>query len=118
MEQKLIKVGNQVVTNKGRYGRVISIDPNEGNPRCLVRISSKDYWIYQNQLILPEHCIHLKVTYQVKVGEKFEKDFKEVVIKRDSVLYNNNTNYLVQICQRIIETQLNCPVEVLQIKVS
>lgn len=115
---QIIKVGNQVITSKGRYGHVIAVDNNNDNKRCLVRIGNKDYWIYENQLTLPQNCIKLRVDFQVKVGTSFEKDYKEIVIKKGSVLYNNDTNYLVQICQKNIETQLNCSVEILQIKIS
>ena len=42
----MINVGQQVVTSKGRYGRVIDVDNSSNELKVLVKIGTKNYWIF------------------------------------------------------------------------
>lgn len=114
----MINVGQQVVTSKGRYGRVIDVDNSSNELKVLVKIGTKNYWILESQLTLATHIVRVKVEYEIDYCGKSITDSLEVALKRDTVLYNNNVNYLVQLCKDKVERQLEMEVKVKQIKIS
>lgn len=114
----MIKVGDQVITSKGRYGRVIRTDNTGSELKHLVRIGVKDYWILDSQLTLSTHIVRVKVTYSMNYCSRVITDSIEVALKRDTVLFDQDTNYLVQLCKNNIEAQLNTEVDIKQIKIS
>lgn len=114
----MINVGQQVVTSKGRYGRVIDVDNSSSELKVLVKIGTKNHWILESQLTPATHIVRVKVEYEIDYCGKFITDSLEVALKRDTVLYNDNVNYLVQICKDKVERQLEMEVKVKQIKIS
>ena len=114
----MITVGQQVVTSKGRYGRVIELDNTSDEVKALVKIGAKNYWILESQLTPAIHVVRVKVDYELDYCGKPITDSLEVALKRDTILYNNDTNYLVQLCKDKIERQINMEVKVKQIKIS
>lgn len=114
----MIKIGDQVITSRGRYGKVINIDNNNKNVKCLVRIGDKDHWIYEDQLTPPNHTIRLKVTYNFDFCGKNIEDSIEVALKKDTILSENNNDYLCKLCKEIIKAQINMDVNINQIKIS
>lgn len=114
----MIKVGDQVITSKGRYGKIIRTDSSNYDVKHLVRIGVKDYWILDSQLTLASHTIRLKVTYGMDYCGHVITDSMEVALKRDTIIFNENGNYLVQLCKNAIESQLNTEVTIKQIKIS
>ena len=99
----MINVGQQVVTSKGRYGRVIDVDNSSNELKVLVKIGTKNYWILESQLTPATHIVRVKVEYEIDYCGKSITDSLEVALKRDTVLYNDNVNYLVQICKDKVE---------------
>lgn len=116
--RRMINVGQQVVTSKGRYGRVIDVDNSSNELKVLVKIGTKNYWILESQLTPATHIVRVKVEYEIDYCGKSITDSLEVALKRDTVLYNNNVNYLVQLCKDKVERQLEMEVKVKQIKIS
>ena len=108
----------QVVTSKGRYGRVIDVDNSSSELKVLVKIGTKNYWILESQLTPATHIVRVKVEYEIDYCGKSITDSLEVALKRDTVLYNDNVNYLIQICKDKVERQLEMEVKVKQIKIS
>lgn len=116
--RRMINVGQQVVTSKGRYGRVIDVDNSSSELKVLVKIGTKNYWILESQLTPATHIVRVKVEYEIDYCGKSITDSLEVALKRDTVLYNDNINYLVQLCKDKVERQLEMEVKVKQIKIS
>lgn len=114
----MINVGQQVVTSKGRYGRVIDVDNSSSELKVLVKIGTKNYWILESQLTPATHIVRVKVEYEIDYCGKSIIDSLEVALKRDTVLYNDNINYLAQLCKDKVERQLEMEVKVKQIKIS
>lgn len=115
----MISVGQQVVTSKGRYGRIVEVDSsNKDEIKCLVKIGAKNYWILESQLTPATHIIRVKVEYELDYCGKAISDSIEVAIKRDTILYENGVNMLAQICKDKVEKQLNIEVNIKQIKIS
>lgn len=112
----MINVGQQVVTSKGRYGRVIDVDNSSSELKVLVKIGTKNYWILESQLTPATHIVRVKVEYEIDYCGKSITDSLEVALKRDTVLYNDNVNYLAQLCKDKVERQLEMEVKVKQIK--
>ena len=108
----MINVGQQVVTSKGRYGRVIDVDNSSSELKVLVKIGTKNYWILESQLTPATHIVRVKVEYEIDYCGK------SITLKRDTVLYNDNVNYLAQLCKDKVERQLEMEVKVKQIKIS
>lgn len=116
--RRMINVGQQVVTSKGRYGRVIDVDNSSNELKVLVKIGTKNYWILESQLTPATHIVRVKVEYEIDYCGKSITDSLEVALKRDTVLYNDNVNYLAQLCKDKVERQLEMEVKVKQIKIS
>lgn len=115
----MIKVGDQVITSKGRYGRVIEIDSkNQDEPKYLIKIGTKNHWILESQLTSASHTIRVKVIYQIDYCGKFIEDSLEIAIKKDTILYEDGVSKLHQICKDKIEKQLNIEAKIKQIKIS
>ena len=106
----MINVGQQVVTSKGRYGRVIDVDNSSNELKVLVKIGTKNYWILESQLTPATHIVRVKVEYEIDYCGKSITDSLEVALKRDTVLYNDNVNYLAQLCKDKVERQLEMEV--------
>lgn len=114
----MIKVGDQVLTSKGRYGRVIQIQETDNVKKCLVKIGSNSHWILEDQLVIPSHCIRVKTVYEIEYCGKTIEDSIEVSIKKDTTLFDNNTSYLETICKEHIKNQIGIYPKIKQIKIS
>ena len=115
----MVNVGTQVVTSKGRYGRIVEIDnSNPDEIKCLVKIGAKNHWILESQLTPATHIVRVKVEYELDYCGKTISDSLEIALKLDIILYENGTNMLAQICKDKIEKQLNIEVNIKQIKIS
>lgn len=114
----MIKIGDQVVTSRSRYGTVISFNNDEVLPQALVRIGTKNHWINIDQLTLASHTIKLKTTYTFDYCGRNITDSMEVVLQKDDILFNDGNHYLKNICANRIEQQLNMKVEILKIQIS
>lgn len=114
----MIKIGDQVITSRSRYGTVISFNGDEVLPQALVRIGTKNHWINIDQLTLASHTVKLKVTYSFDYCGKNITDNMEVILKKDDIIFENDIYYLKNICVNRIEQQLSIKVEILKIQIS
>lgn len=114
----MINVGTQVITSRGRYGLVIDIAETDNERKALVKIGDKNYWILESQLTPATHIVRLKVSYEFDYCGKIINDSLEVALKRDTIIYDSDTNFLVQLCKDRIEKQINTEIKVKQIKIS
>lgn len=114
----MIKIGDQVITSRSRYGTVLSLNDNDNIPQALVRIGKNNHWINIDQLTLASHTVKLKVTYAFDYCGKNITDNMEVVLKKDDVIFENDIYYLKNICINRIEQQLSIKVEILKIQIS
>ena len=114
----MIKVGDQVVTSRSRYGTVLSFNDNKDLPQALIRIGTKTHWINVDQLTLASHTVKLKTTYSFNYCGKNITDNMEVILQKDDILFDNDTHYLKNICATRIEQQLNIQVTILKIQIS
>lgn len=114
----MIKLGDQVITSRGRYGSVIQIECVNQRTRCLVKIGTKSHWIYEDQLILPTHSIRLKTVYTIDYCGRIIEDSIEVCLKKDSILYENGTSNLENLCKEFIEKQVGIKPNIKTIKIS
>lgn len=114
----MIKIGDQIITSRSRYGTVLSFNDNKDLPQALVRIGTKNHWINIDQLTLASHTVKLKTTYRFDYCGKIITDNMEVILQKDDVLFDNNSNYLTTICANRIEQKLNIKVEIIKIQIS
>lgn len=114
----MLKIGTLIVTNKGRYGTIIMVEENGDASRYLVKMGNKQHWIFANQVVPATSVITFKVDFELSHCGKIIKDSCEIKLKKDTILYKDGVNNLVQICQNTLERELNTEVNITNIKIS
>ena len=112
----MLKIGTLVVTTKGRYGTILMVDENEN--RYLIKMGDKQHWLYANQVFPATSVVKVKISFEISHCGKTIQDFCEIKLKKDTILYKDGVNNLVQICQEALEKELNTSVKINQIQIS
>lgn len=112
----MLKIGTLVVTTKGRYGTILMVDENED--RYLIKMGDKQHWLYANQVFSATSVVKVKIAFEISHCGKIMQDFCEIKLKKDTILYKDGVNNLVQICQNALENELNTSVKINQIQIS
>lgn len=113
----MLKIGTLIVTNKGRYGTITLVEEGD-NPRYLIKMGNKQHWIYANQVTAASSIVRLKVEFEISHCGNIISDSCEIKLKKDTILFKDGVNNLVQIIQTNLENELNTKVKINQIKIS
>lgn len=116
-----IKIGSLVITSRSRYGTVINIKNEYGIDKVLVRIGSKEYWMFKDQVRLATNSVVFKVYYSFKYCDKLIETSDEIAIKKGTILFDSNSydnKTLITIISDKICKKINQVVKITKILIS
>lgn len=116
-----IKIGSLVITSRSRYGTVINIKNEYGIDKVLVRIGSKEYWMFKDQIRLAANSVVFKVYYSFKYCDKLIETSDEIAIEKGTILFDS-TSYdnksLINIISDKLCKKINQVVKITKILIS